>query len=209
MKHLMIIALLAFGTAVSAQQSSDSYSESDANSASLSGSIASINNYGSDSVTYSGSYEVKNAPAIGVPSPIHSAPCMVAVSGGFSVVGGGASFGGGTMDHECNVRAEAAALAAVGGTKLAIAHLASDPSMCVTMRGQGVIAANSVCTAKEKLAAAKAAQTVSTKSATRSVARPTGGYSKCEMSGNKVRIRYEHGANKALAKSACLASLGY
>lgn len=54
------------------------------------------------------------APSVQAPAIWSNNPCVVAMSGGVSVAGFGASFGGGIEDRDCTRRANAAHLTAIG-----------------------------------------------------------------------------------------------
>lgn len=200
MKKLAIIAFLFAASAASAQSTtSNSQSQSGAsvNSVNEAYSGAQIINYGSDRLTYGGSYEVKNVPSVSAPGIVVSNQCALGVSAGVAAVGGGISFGGSKLDKNCVILAQAAAINALAGADAALHHLAQVPSICNTLRATGRIAAGSVCPGEKLAKPAKASGPADA------------GFSKCAKDGNAVRIRYKPGADKSAAKAACLAQLGY
>ncbi|NKB39634.1 MAG: hypothetical protein GKR86_01000 [Ilumatobacter sp.] len=157
---------------------------------------------------YSGTTTVKSAPDVSAPGMFNTAPCMVSWSGGASIIGGGLSLGGGKMDEECNLRQEAAALVSVAGSKAGVLHLARDPEMCATLRSAGNIPADSICSEKERKAAASGSDV--SRVSTRSTASARVPYTKCAVrSDGAIGVRKARGFTFEVAKAACLASLGY
>jgi len=155
MKHLSAIATVfivatnpAYAQSSNAAAGANSTASATVGVNSQSGAQAVVVQNAANGVAYSGSYEVRSAPSVGAPGIISANPCMIGYSAGISAIGGGVSFGGGKLDGECNLRAEASALYVVAGKNVAIRHLARDPEMCSTLRGAGIIPAESVCAPK-------------------------------------------------------------
>ena len=170
-KAVFIIAASVAASGAVAQTNTDANANSLSASQSASiaggGNVSITNNSGGAStVRYQGGYEVRNVPGLAGIGAITANPCALSVGATGSGVGFGLGVSTAYLDEDCNLRAEAAALQAVSGNKAAVAHLARDPEMCQTLRGQGLIAAQSLCTNEERQAAEKAAkQAASSKSA--------------------------------------------
>ena len=155
-----------------------------------------------NTVTYRGSYDVRNVPAVAAPGIITAFNCAHGVSVGGSWLGGGGAFGGTYTDKNCERLAEAAAVQAVAGNRAAVIHLARDPDMCQTFRSAGILPASQPCTNDERK------QVKQTATASASTKQPRALYRKCVKTGNKVVFRKAPGVSSSTAKQACLASLG-
>lgn len=88
-------------------------------------------------VEYSGSYEVQSAPSVYAPSVVSANPCLVTFSGGVSLIGGGLSLGGSTVDEGCEVRALSGQLHAYGHTEAAKQLLCTDPRVAAAYKSAG------------------------------------------------------------------------
>lgn len=99
---------------------------------------------------YSGSYEVRSAPAVQPPSMGSGHPCGLGGSIGISIIGGGASGGVTQVDEAC-------LLAQMGQGQAALIMIASrDPGACAALRQVGSIPASSICSSSERRAAERA-----------------------------------------------------
>lgn len=204
----LAVACLLCGAATAQTTTSEAGANSSSQSGAQAGSQSVFNNYadGKSTVKYEGGYDVTNVPSVAAPGVITAHNCALGASGGASGSGFGISFGGSYVDEDCQRISEAAALNQLVGAKVAVRHLANDPDICKTLRGSGIIPANSLCTNDEKRAATKSGPLATS---VRPVARSTS-YSKCQMNDkNQIVIRYKSGADKQLAQAQCLASLGY
>lgn len=99
---------------------------------------------------YSGSYEVRSAPAVQPPSMGSGHPCGLGGSIGISIIGGGASGGVTQVDEAC-------LLAQMGQGQAALIMIASrDPGACSALRQVGSIPASSICSGSERRATERA-----------------------------------------------------
>lgn len=99
---------------------------------------------------YSGSYEVRSAPAVQPPSMGSGHPCGLGGSIGISIIGGGASGGVTQVDEAC-------LLAQMGQGQAALIMIASrDPGACAALRQVGGIPASSICSSSERRSAERA-----------------------------------------------------
>ena len=93
---------------------------------------------------YSGSYEVRTAPAVQAPSMGSGHPCGLSGSIGISIIGGGASAGVSQVDEAC-------LLAQMGQGQAALMMIATrDPAACVALRQVGSIPSSSICSQAER-----------------------------------------------------------
>lgn len=98
---------------------------------------------------YSGSYEVRSAPAVQPPSMGSGHPCGLGGSIGISLIGGGASGGVTQVDEAC-------LLAQMGQGQAALIMIATrDPGACAALRQVGSIPASSICSSSERRAEAR------------------------------------------------------
>lgn len=98
---------------------------------------------------YSGSYEVRSAPAVQPPSMGSGHPCAISGSIGISLIGGGASGGLSRVDEAC-------LLAQMGQGNAALIMIARrDSEACFALRQVGSIPSNSQCSASDRRAAAQ------------------------------------------------------
>lgn len=99
---------------------------------------------------YSGSYEVRSAPAVQPPSMGSGHPCGLGGSIGISIIGGGASGGVTQVDEAC-------LLAQMGQGQAALIMIASrDPGACAALRQVGSIPSSSLCSSSERRSAERA-----------------------------------------------------
>lgn len=158
----------------------------------------------------SGKTEIRNVPSVSAPGIVTAHNCALGASAGGAGVGWGISLGGSYADENCVLISEAAALNTLVGANVAVAHLARDAEMCQTLRATGVIGATSTCTAKERRAAQRsAAAAPATRISTRSAEPAVVPYSKCVVEDGKVVFRKKAGHTSAVARQACLTTLGY
>lgn len=222
-KHVALIAAVAslgFTSLPAAAQTAGAgaIAGSSASSQSASGSAAQSNNNivfpavpSSTQTTVrqegSSTTRVEAAPSLGGLAVGGGHPCAwTPGSGQISIIGGGLGAAKMTIDEACMLAVMAAAKGDARLHNAALYIIASrDKTACLALRQQGLIGANS-CGEPEQL---PAGTTISTRNnATPGVTQV--GYSKCYMKGdNTVGIKYKSGANKDVAKAACLASLGY
>ena len=108
--------------------------KSDNNSTAVvkSDSNSNINSNGRQELHYSGSY--KTVPNVYAPPVGVTAPCIVGISGGVSIIGFGVSGGSGKEDKECTNRENARMLNAFGETKGAVALLCQNGNVYKAMR---------------------------------------------------------------------------
>ena len=99
---LALVPQVSAQTAVAgAQAGAQSASQSGSISASQGGNVT-ITSPGRVQTEYSGSYELKNAPAVSAPAVFGGGhPCLAGRSGGISVIGGGATYGQGDGEPAC------------------------------------------------------------------------------------------------------------
>lgn len=121
---------------------------------------------------YSGSYTMRSAPAVQPPSMGSGHPCALSGSIGFSIIGGGAAGGLSRVDEAC-------LLAQMGQGQAALIMIARrDSEACLALRQVGSLPANSVCSASERRAAARA-QPVAMSATTTQTAQPVSNYVTC------------------------------
>lgn len=108
---------------------------------------------------YSGSYEVRSAPAVQPPSMGSGHPCGLGGSIGISIIGGGASGGITQVDEAC-------LLAQMGQGQAALIMIATrDAAACAALRQVGSIPSNSICSSAERRASQRAQREQRTASA--------------------------------------------
>lgn len=99
---------------------------------------------------YSGSYEVRSAPAVQPPSMGSGHPCGLSGSIGISIIGGGVGAGISQVDEAC-------LLAQMGQGQAALMMIATrDPAACVALRKVGSIPGSSICSQDERREAERA-----------------------------------------------------
>lgn len=101
-------------------------------------STADITSNGRQEVHYSGSF--KTVPNVYAPPVGVTAPCVVGVSGGVSVIGFGVSGGTGYEDKECTKRENARMLHAFGEQKGAISLLCQNKNVYNAMPDRCILA---------------------------------------------------------------------
>ena len=214
MKHLIVtcvISAMAF-TALPAQAqqaTANAGSQSASTSQSSSGSQSSIvfNTPSQQTVRQAGSSttRVESAPSLGGLALGGGHPCAYSpATGQISIIGGGAGFGGAQIDTACMLLIQAAANGDQRAYNAAIFMLAArDAEACKAMYMAGMV---DDCVNKQGKSTVKAAPTVTSRNtaATVNVA-----YAKCEKNGNKITFTRKSGADSAVAKAQCLASLGF
>ena len=124
----------------SASQSVSAGGSADSSSSSSGGNAASDNDttvtVEGDTVDNPDSIKFRAAPSIGISSVQATAPCIVGVNVGASVVGFGAGFGGGKEDEECSLRETARLAAAMNQPTIALALLCSSKVVAKTIGAQ-------------------------------------------------------------------------
>lgn len=180
MKNVAITALVAIITAsTTSAQTADSGSESTA-----------------QSYVYQGGSEIpKQAPSMGAPGLMHTGPCTVSTSGALSAPGMGISLGGGRLDEACDIRAGAAALAAVVGQRAAAEHLCLDDKMRSTLEPMGF------CTIHT-------AQKTKTKESQTAYTSCRFDKPSAEHPRGAMKLRVRRGADREVAIAQCRAALG-
>ena len=87
----------------------------------------------SSDVHYSGKYTVKSAPGVFAPAAHATAPCRIAISGGVSVIGWGASLGTSVEDEGCNMRENARILNSLGAGDAALKLMCNDEKVAAVL----------------------------------------------------------------------------
>lgn len=87
----------------------------------------------SSDVHYSGKYTVKSAPGVFAPAAHATAPCRIAISGGVSVIGWGASLGTSVEDEGCNMRENARILNSLGASDAALKLMCNDEKVAAVL----------------------------------------------------------------------------
>ena len=83
----------------------------------------------SPNVHYSGKYTVKSTPSVFAPAAYATSPCRIAISGGVSVIGWGASMGGSVEDEGCTLRENARILNSLGANEAALKLMCNEPKV--------------------------------------------------------------------------------
>lgn len=217
---LLAVSMIALAGTAQAQATSGSASAAQAQSGAVSGSASGAQvvlnqNYAAPNpnqrqqVAYSGDYEVKSAPNVQAPAVFGGGhPCLAGKSGGFSVVGGGLSYGEG--------KAEAACMAMVlGQPEVAIRIMASQsPAFCKAINNVGYYrVGNSVvpfqCGKQTKRGGVDTVGVASTTTVVSTRSAPAAQWRKCEFNAAANKITWKPKGNKAVSKAACLSHLGY
>jgi len=194
-------ALAGAGAQAGAQAGSSSGSQSG------SAVYQTYNNSGQTTSTLNGTRRLETAPDVIAPSLGSGHPCMINTSVGFSVIGGGASAGKGTVDVGCMMMRSANVTDNAAGRYY---YAAKDVTACLSWKRVGAIPAAYPCTKKERVAYnTVSAPKVSTRSAPVQPRALRTGIVRCEKVDGKVYINYTFNADKAAAKAICLSSLGY
>ena len=152
----LISAFMLAASPLWAQQTLEANSLSDSQSQSAAGAVSSIyldqSSGGKTEIRRSGTTTLRTAPPVQAPSMGSGHPCGLGQSIGISVIGGGGAGGVTTVDEAC-------LLAQMGQGEAALIMIAErDASACKALRTVERIPRNSLCTAAEKRAAAKAAK---------------------------------------------------
>lgn len=186
-KFLFTCTFLCMGTVAQAQVNSSTTSGAEQ------GQVQNSNS----SVLVEGSV----SSGVSTPSNNNTGPCTIGNSGGFSGPGFSIAMGRGTLDIECNTRAEAHMLANMVGVNAAVEHLCRhDETMRETLVARGVC--------KQRRPA-----TPSTKGQVRAeptVTRRGVAFTSCQRVNGQVRVGVPRGASEAVRKQAvrdCRASL--
>ena len=96
----------------------------------VSGSLSGSTSF--SGVNIEGAAAARIAPGVSAPGVMHTAPCIVGRSAGISIIGGGFSGGGGTLEENCNTREEAQFLFEVLAQRNSPARQAAIYHMCAT-----------------------------------------------------------------------------
>ena len=155
-------------------------------------------------VENSGTATLKTAPSLGGLALGGGHPCAYAsLTTQISIIGGGAGFGGMTVDSACMLMVQSLAAGDRAAYDAAIYMIAQrDPEACKAMRAVGRISASSSCGEKQST------NTVSASSNSGAASLP---YSKCtyDRSTNRLVVRKKVGYSSAVARDACKASHGF
>lgn len=199
MKHLLAAAI-AFTFAASAVQAQTL----SAGATSSSGSLAAAG--ANNAITFNSKAprnteaRIESAPSLGGLALGGGHPCAWSpATGQISIIGGGAGFGGMTIDSACLLLMQAIAAGDRRAYDAAMYMIAArDPDACEAMDAVGMI----VCGKAE-------ATPVSTRNAAPATAPVL--YSKCALEGKQIKIRYTAAgrADKPAAAAACQRALGY
>lgn len=191
MRVLIFIAAVAIATQATAQSTADSASLSDS--------------YSASGVYIEGSNIPDNTPGLGglVGS---SGNCYPGAGINVATPGLGFNVGGGVVDMECNVRMEMAALAAVAGNRVAVAHACKhDTSMRQTLVEMGLckVVRSSAATAPQADEPRRRPDVTPVPERV--------SYRNCEYdrSANQIRVSPARGYTSATAVRDCREKLGF
>ena len=201
-KVTSIIVAMAAMVAVPAFADSTSVSETttEVETSSQSGAISyggGVNIEGSRAPTDT---TIRNAPQVSAPGMSSGHPCAYApLSGGLSIIGGGASLGGQKVDDAC-------LLAQMGEKSAAISMIAArNPSACSALRANGVIAASSDCGDGRR----GVSRSETPPSRPSGVSSRGQAFVRCErQSSGRIVVTIPTGGDKTLASQQCKAALG-
>ena len=143
MKKTIIAIAIAMFAAGAAGQGATFSNESDSNSRAKAvneGNEQTINNYGAPGVHYSGSYDLKNVPAVAAPALTTSLTetCMGSSSVGGAGVGFGFSIGTTWRDTACVRRLDARQVAALGYRDAARELMCDSPAVAAAFERAGM-----------------------------------------------------------------------
>jgi hypothetical protein len=213
-KYLSIALIAVNFMALPVQAQSNSDAKANALSASQSGSQA--NNQIAFNTPSNTKADINNVPSVSAPSLGGGGhPCLAAISGGVSVLGGGVSLGKSGAEVVCM-------LAFMGQNEAAIrALVAKSPAACeainavgyyVVPMGNGATKAVAFeCAKKTIIGGVYSKQVASATVSSKSRPATTVPWAKCEMRGGSIFIKHKYfdTARKDAAVRSCQAHLGY